>query len=66
MVEINAKLERYKVRFGPSFDPYPQAKDLCMRMLEFDPNKRPEAAEALQHKWFRGRDVTASPRIASC
>ena len=70
MVEINAKLERYKVRFGPSFDPYPQAKDLCMRMLEFDPNKRPEAAEALRHPWLRGREgVTVaahSPLIVSC
>jgi serine/threonine protein kinase len=60
MVEINAKLERYKVRFGPSFDPYPQAKDLCMRMLEFDANTRAEAAEALRHPWFQGPDVTAT------
>ena len=36
MAEINARLERYKVLFGRSFDPYPKAKDLCKSMLEFD------------------------------
>ena len=60
MAEIHAKLQRYKVRFGRSFDPYPEAKDLCMRMLEFDVHKRPDAAEALRHPWFRGREATAA------
>jgi serine/threonine protein kinase len=57
MAEIYDKLQRYKVRFGRPFDPYPEAKDLCMRMLEFDPDKRPDAAEALQHPWFLAQDV---------
>ena len=56
MREIHSKLQRYKVRFGRSFDPYPQAKDLCMSMLDFDAHKRPDAAEALRHPWFRARD----------
>jgi len=57
MAEIHAKLQRYKVRFGRSFDPYPEAKDLCMSMLEFDAHKRPDAAEALRHPWFRAWDA---------
>jgi serine/threonine protein kinase len=60
MSEIHAKLERARVRFGRAFDPYPKAKDLCMSMLSFDANKRPDAAEALQHPWFRGREVRVS------
>ena len=53
MAEIHARLQRYKVHFGRSFDPYPKAKDLCKSMLEFDPNKRPDAAQALRHPWSR-------------
>jgi serine/threonine protein kinase len=60
MAEIHARLGRAEVRFGRSFDPYPEAKDLCMSMLSFDANKRPDAAEALQHPWFRGREVRVS------
>ena len=60
MAEIHARLGRAEVRFGRSFDPYPEAKDLCMSMLEFNANNRPDAAEALRHPWFRGREATAA------
>jgi serine/threonine protein kinase len=61
MKKIHRKLQQYKVRFGSSFDPFPEARDLCMRMLEFDAQRRPDAAEALRHPWFRDRHVTAAP-----
>jgi serine/threonine protein kinase len=57
MVEMHAKLQRHKVKFGRPFQPYPEAMDLCKKMLEFDAQKRPDAAEALLHPWFRARDV---------
>merc|ERR1719473_1371050 len=52
MSEIHGKLEKYKVRFGRSFDPFPEARDLCRQMLECDVNRRPDAVEALKHPWF--------------
>ena len=30
----------------------PEAKSLTMQLLERDPNFRPSAAQALEHKWF--------------
>ena len=30
-----------------------EAKQLLFWLLESNPNKRPEAAEALKHKWFK-------------
>ena len=65
MSEIYAKLSRTRVRFGRAFDPYPKAKDLCMSMLSFDVNKRPDAAEALQHPWFRGREESPEVRVSA-
>jgi calcium-dependent protein kinase len=60
MKEIHGKLHRYTVRFGRAFDPFPEARDLCMRMLEFDAQRRPEAAEALRHPWFGGTGCNRS------
>jgi serine/threonine protein kinase len=59
MSEIHGKLEKYKVRFGRSFDPYPEARDLCRQMLEFDVSNRPDAVDALRHPWFKGHKVSA-------
>jgi serine/threonine protein kinase len=59
MSEIHGKLEKYRVRFGRSFDPYPEARDLCKQMLEFDLNKRPDAEQAMRHPWFKSRQGSA-------
>ena len=50
--ELKQKLKQYKLTFGWEFRKHPELKDLCKRMLDFDVNKRPTAAESLMHPWF--------------
>jgi serine/threonine protein kinase len=52
MEEINKKLQKSRVRFGRSWDPFPEAKAYCQAMLEMDPGRRPNALEALNHPWM--------------
>jgi serine/threonine protein kinase len=52
MAEINAKLNKFKVRFGRSWDPFPEAKAFCQLMMDLDPNRRPSAIQALAHPWM--------------
>jgi serine/threonine protein kinase len=54
MSEIHGKLRNYKVSFGREWDPFPEAKSLCERMLEPDVDKRLDAMQALRHPWFLG------------
>jgi serine/threonine protein kinase len=59
MAEINGKLMKFNVRFGRSWDPFPQAKAFCQMMIDLDDSKRPTAMEALNHPWMRaGGTVT--------
>ena len=48
-------------RFNMEKYPWPiissQAKDLIKKLLEFDPNKRVTAEEALNHPWFESKQV---------
>ena len=48
-------------RFNMEKYPWPiissQAKDLIKKLLEFDPNKRVKAEEALNHPWFESKQV---------
>ena len=48
-------------RFNMEKYPWPiissQAKDLIKKLLEFDPNKRITAEEALNHPWFESKQV---------
>ena len=55
-----------KVSFeGPEWDRISsEAKDLCGKLLQKDPKKRPTAAEALEHPWLReGSDGKASAAL---
>jgi serine/threonine protein kinase len=52
MAEINKKLQKFRVRFGRSWEPFPEAKAFCQSMLEMDVNRRPTAVEALNHPWM--------------
>lgn len=36
------------------------AKDLLTRLLEYDPDKRYSAIEALKHQWFREKPKSSS------
>jgi len=54
MRRIQNRLRREKVDFTrPPLNRSPDAQGLVMRMMAFDPNERPTAAEALQDRWFR-------------
>lgn len=50
--EIYHKLQKYKVHFGRAWEHLPEAKAFCQRLLEFDVNRRPDAAEALRDPWI--------------
>mmetsp|Transcript_34807 Transcript_34807/g.75901 ORF Transcript_34807/g.75901 Transcript_34807/m.75901 type:complete len:337 (+) Transcript_34807:85-1095(+) len=57
MGKLYKQLQGYQVDFlcepWPSF---PQARDLCQRLLAFDPEVRsPSARDALRHPWLAGR-----------
>ena len=41
------------MRFGSSWDQHQEAAEFCRKLLEFDPAKRLDAAEALRHPWIR-------------
>lgn len=42
-----------------------EAKDLLTKFLDVDPEKRPSAAEALDHEWFASPDTPRSPLSVS-
>jgi calcium-dependent protein kinase len=52
MKEIHNRLKNYNVRFGRSWDELPEAKEFCRKLIEFDLDKRLDAAEALRHPWI--------------
>jgi serine/threonine protein kinase len=52
MAEIHEKLGKFKVSFGRVWDPFPEARNLCEQMLQFDVEKRLDALQALRHPWF--------------
>ena len=52
MKGIYDRLEKRPVRFGRSWDQLPEAKEFCKKLMEFDVNKRLDAAEALMHPWI--------------
>jgi protein kinase len=41
----------------------PEAIDLMVQMLRFDPSKRPSAAQALQHPFFKGEKMAITKAI---
>lgn len=63
---IYRKLETVKIDFDCCPWPdFPQARDLCMSLLSFNPGDRsPSAREALKHPWFVGEPRRGSPRGA--
>merc|ERR1712216_422586 len=52
MSEIHTRLKQTHVTFGEAWAKFPEAKDLCQQLLEFEVQKRPCALQALQHAWF--------------
>mmetsp|Transcript_23190 Transcript_23190/g.60531 ORF Transcript_23190/g.60531 Transcript_23190/m.60531 type:complete len:443 (-) Transcript_23190:79-1407(-) len=63
MKRIRDRLMKEKVDFTRApLDKSPEAQDLVKKMMAIDPNARPTAAEALEHKWFKlGGDTVLEP-----
>jgi len=57
MQEIHDKLEKFKVRFGRSWENLDEAREFCKWLLAFDVNARPDAEEALKHPWMQQKFV---------
>jgi serine/threonine protein kinase len=63
MAQIHRRLEHWRVTFDQEWDPFPEAKNLCKQMLEFDVDKRPDASNALRHPWFVVDPVPHTTRV---
>jgi len=66
MKRIRDRLMKEKVDFTRSpLNKMPDAQDLVKRMMDLEPDRRPSAAEALEHKWFQlVGDVVPQPSSA--
>merc|ERR1712087_997084 len=53
MKRIKERLRQEKIDFTrPPLDRSAAAAELCAKMLQFEPNDRPSAEDALKHAWF--------------
>ncbi len=56
MQEIIQRVKSGRWSFSPAHvwaQVSPEARDLVMRMMQFDPASRPSAAAVLEHPWLR-------------
>merc|ERR1719453_246201 len=62
MQEIYDKMYKYKVRWSSrAWSKMPEAREFCMKLMEFDFAKRYDADQALQDPWLR--NVKSTPEI---